>query len=504
MIRARFAPSPTGFLHIGTVRTVLVNILFARRNNGVVVCRIEDTDKERSKKEYEDDIMEGLKWLGMDWDEGPDCGGQYAPYRQSERTDIYERYLQKLLDQRSLYHCFCTEEELEFQRKQNVSNKNPQIYNGTCAHLTDDEVKKRIESGASSVLRFRIPPEKIHFEDLVRGRVEFDGTLIGDVVVAKDTHTPLYGLAVVIDDHEMKITHVIRGEEHLSNTPKQVLFIKALGFSTPIYAHIPLILNPDRSKMSKRKNKVSLLDYRAEGYLPEALINFLALLGWNPGTEQEIFSLPELIEQFSFERVQKSGAIFNIEKLQWLNSHYIRALPINELTSRVLPHLFDQGYLELPKDDIMKATSFVINANKETISRDLLEKYIALEQDRAKVLSEIPPHIAFCLTDTLEYDPHLLSWKDKSKEETCEMLGLGRDIIKQMKDADFTTPSIEMAIKTEITNKGLKNGAVLWPLRVALSGQQNSPGPFEIADALGKEKTLERIANAISFLINFH
>ena len=293
-VRVRIAPSPTGPLHIGTARTALFNYLFARKNQGNFILRIEDTDLERSDPKWEKDVVENLKWLGILWDEGPDIGGKYKPYRQSERKDIYEKYIKKLYDEGYLYWCFCTKEELEAQREDQMARGEAPRYMGRCRNLSLKEQEKFRQEGRKGILRFKVPEKIIKVNDLIRGKLEFNTSLLGDIAVAKDFSIPLYNFAVVIDDFEMKINYVIRGEDHISNIPKQVLFQEALGFPRPNYAHLPLILGPDRSKLSKRHGAVKVQDYKEDGYLPEALINFMALLGWNPGTKEEIFSLEEL------------------------------------------------------------------------------------------------------------------------------------------------------------------------------------------------------------------
>jgi len=345
-IRVRFAPSPTGFLHIGGARTAFFNYLFAKKNQGSFILRIEDTDIERSKPEYEKDIMESLKWLGIEWDEGPDIGGNYGPYRQSERREIYKKYLEKLLAEDKAYYCFCSEDELEAQRQYQLSIGEAPRYSGKCAGLSKEVVEKYLAEGKPSVIRFKVPAKKVGFEDLIRGKVEFDSTLLGDIVIAKDFSTPLYNFTCVIDDYEMRISQVIRGEDHLSNTPKQILIQEALGFPSPKYVHLPIILGPDRTKLSKRQGAVSVIQYRELGYLPEALINFIAFLGWNPGMEREIYSLPSLIKEFSLERIQKGGAIFNIKRLDFLNGFYIRGKSIERLTELCLPYLIGSGLIE--------------------------------------------------------------------------------------------------------------------------------------------------------------
>jgi len=344
-VRTRFAPSPTGLLHIGSARTCLFNFLFSRKHQGRFILRIEDTDKERSKPKYEKDIIDSLKWLGIEWDEGPDIGGDYGPYRQSKRLKIYAKYLKKLLSEKKAYLCFCSQEDLEARRQYLMSIGQAPIYNGKCAQLSEEEVKKNLAEGKKSVIRFRTPLKKIIFEDLVRGKIEFDTSLIGDFVIAKDLNSPLYNFACTVDDFEMKISHVIRGEDHISNTPKQILLQEALGFPTPKYAHLPLVLALDKTKLSKRHGAVALSDYIKMGYLPEALVNFLAFLGWNPGTEREIYSMASLIKEFSLERVKRGGAVFNIKRLDFLNGFYIRQKPIEELTRRCIPYLIEAGLI---------------------------------------------------------------------------------------------------------------------------------------------------------------
>ena len=348
-VRTRFAPAPTGLLHIGGARTCLFNYLFAKKNEGVFILRIEDTDIERSGPEYEKDIMESLKWLGIEWDEGPDVGSatpDYGPYRQSERLNIYAKYLERLLAEDKAYYCFCSEEELEAQRQYQLSIGEAPRYSGKCANLSKEEVQRLRGAGEPAVIRFRVPSKKIEFNDLIRGKLEFETSLMGDIVIAKDLTTPLYNFACVVDDFEMKISQVIRAEEHISNTPKQILLQEALNFPSSQYAHLPMILAPDRTKLSKRHGAVGISEFKKEGYLPEALVNFMAFLGWNPGGEREIYSMPSLIKEFSLERVQKGGAIFNIKRLDFLNSFYIRQRSVEKLTELCLPYLIEAELIE--------------------------------------------------------------------------------------------------------------------------------------------------------------
>ncbi|MGD0576610.1 MAG: glutamate--tRNA ligase [Candidatus Staskawiczbacteria bacterium] len=487
-IRVRIAPSPTGPAHIGTARTALFNYLFAKKNNGKFVLRIEDTDKERSEQKWTDEIIGQLKWLGIEWDEGPDIGGEFGPYKQTQRLDIYKKYLEKLFEEQKIYYCFCSEEELESKRQEQMSRGLAPKYDGKCAHLSKEIVEKNLAEGKPSVIRFKIENKKVKFDDLIRGQVEFDAGLLGDVVIAKNLETPLYHFAVVVDDFEMQISHIIRGEEHLSNTPRQILLQQALGFYQPIYAHLPLLLNLDRSKLSKRQGDVAISDYHNNGYLPEALINFMALLGWNPGTEKEVFSLSQLIKEFSIEKVQKAGAVFNNQRLDFLNGFYIRSKPIEKLTELCTPYLKESGLLVAGQ-----------------VSENKLQKIIEVSKTRMKKLSEISELSDFFFADKLNFDKSTLQWQGAEDSATKDSLTFSEKILSKIKDWEIKNLEAELFSASEKFNleKGYpeKNkGYLLWPLRVALSGKQFSPSPFEIADILGKEKTLKRIEEAIKKL----
>ena len=480
-IRVRFAPSPTGYFHIGSARTALFNWLFARNQGGKFVLRIEDTDKERSKKEFEKDIFDNLKWLGLDWDEGPIPGkssqymGDFGPYRQSERLSIYEWYLTRLLSENKAYWCFCTKEELEIERQAMLAQGLAPKYSGKCGKIPLEEAEKRLKSGEKAVIRFRTPSIETTFSDIIRGRIKFDSNLFGDFVIAKDLKEPLFNFAVVVDDFEMKISHVIRGEDHISNTPKQILIQRALGFPEPKYAHIPLTLAADRSKLSKRYAETSLNEYKKDGYLPEAMINFIAYLGWHPKEEKDIMSKEELIKEFDLKRMQKAGAIFNPTKLDWLNAQYIKNLPEQEIEKR-LKNFVPADWLK---------------------NKKLLIKAFNLEKERIKKLSEFKEvgEFFFKLPD---YKPELLSWKGIEKEKVISNLKILVEEIEKIDENDFILEKIENKIMplTEV----LGRGELLWPLRVALSGSEASPGPFEIMDALGKKETIERLKLAIKKL----
>jgi len=472
-VRVRIAPSPTGPLHIGTARTALFNWLFAKKHSGKFILRIEDTDKERSEKKYEEEIIEGLQWLGLVWDEGP--------YRQSERGEIYKKYLEKLLAAGRAYYCYCTKEELEAERQAMMAQGLPPKYGGHCRNLSDPlagspggEPSKKPE-----VIRFKTPEGTVEFSDLVRGKIKFDASLLGDMVIAKDLETPLYNIAAVIDDAEMKISHVIRGEDHLSNTPKQILLQKALGFPHPQYAHLPLILGPNRQKLSKRFAETSLLDYQAKGYLPEAVINFMALLGWHTKEDREIFTREELIEAFDLKRVQKAGAIFNSEKLDWLQKEHSKKLSVEDIAERLMPALKKRG---------IKTT------------KTFLKKIVEVERARLKTLSEFPDLAGFFF-QLPDYEVETLIWQNEPLPKIKQILEEALEIINGVKRDQFKRGNLLSALEDLAKREG--RGVVLWPLRVALSGQRASPDPMEIMEVLESKESLRRISVAIEKILRW-
>ena len=522
-IRVRVAPSPTGFLHVGLARVSLFNFLFARKHRGKFILRIEDTDTERSDSSFEKDIIDSLKWLGLEWDEGPEEGGgykgNYGPYRQSERFNIYERYIKKLFEENKAYYCFCSKEELEKHKQYMMSIGEAPRYSGECRDLSPEEIKENLAKGKSYIVRFKTPSQKISFNDLIRGKVEFDTNLFGDFSIAKSENAPLYNLAVVIDDYEMKISHVIRGEDHISNTPKQILIQEALGFPSLKYAHLPLVLGPDKSKLSKRHGAVSVMDYRKEGYLPEALINVMALLGWNPGTEREIYSLPSLVKDFSLEKCQKGGAVFSLKRLDWINGFYIRKSSIDRITELAIPFLIDSGFIEEIKNSYgnlnipngskgpkelklfkEKERKFKIVNTKEAVSINWLRKVVAIHQERLKKVSEIREIADFFFKEGIDYSKNLLVWKKASEEQTKQSLQDVDRILSEIEPNNFTEEKLKNALMPEAEKLG-DRGILLWPLRVALSGKEASAGPFEIAEILGKEKVLKRIKKAKQLFI---
>jgi len=507
-IRVRFAPSPTGNLHIGSARTGLFNFLFARKNQGILILRLEDTDKERSKPEFEKDIIDSLKALGIEWDEGPDIEADFGPYRQSKRTEIYKKYLNQLLTEKKAYHCFCSQEDLEAQKQYFLSIGQAPIYNGKCSNLTEKEVKKNLKEKKDFVIRFKVPKKKIIFKDLIRGEVEFDTDLIGDFVISKGQDFALYNFACAVDDFEMKISHVIRGEDHVSNTPKQILLQEALGFPTPEYAHLPLILAPDRTKLSKRHGAIALSDFLNKGYLSEALVNFIAFLGWNPGIEREIYSLASLIKEFSLERVKKGGAVFNIKRLDFLNGFYIRQKPIESLTKECIPFLVKEKLIKEKGDDEKaefgsEGPEFKIIETKQEIEFEALQKIVSIYKERLKKLSELPKLVDFFFKERLEYNKELLKWKSQSDENIIASIDKLTGVLSNIEDDNWTKEKLEEILAKEAEAFSAQAGGrigdrgyLLWPLRVALTGKKASATPFEIAEILGKEKVLKRLEQA--------
>ncbi len=450
--------------------------------------RIEDTNLERSKSEYEKDILESIKWLGLNWDEGVEIGGHYMPYRQSERLELYADYIKKLLSNGDAFYCFHSKEFLDREYEEQIQNKKNPAHLCEFRKLPSVDAIKRL-SKENAIVRFKTPIDiEISFNDLIRGEIRFNtNTLGGDFSLAKaispGEFLPLYNFAVVIDDYLMNISHVIRGEDHISNTPKQILIQQALAIPRPKYAHLPLILGSDKSKLSKRHGAVSIDDYREMGYLPQALVNFIALLGWNPGTNQEIFSLEELIKEFNLDKVGKSGAVFNIEKLDWLNGYYIRQLSLDELTEYIVPFLIKYKLIE-----------------KNNYDPKYIKKILVLEQPRLKKLSEIGDRIIYFFRIP-KYDPNLLIWRDMLFKDIIISLKISRDALLKINDEDFILKNLESILLQEAARaKNKDRGRLLWPLRVALTGLETSPSPFEILEILGKKESLKRIEAALKNL----
>jgi glutamyl-tRNA synthetase len=489
--RVRIAPSPTGPLHIGTARTALFNFLHARHVGGTFILRLEDTDRVRSTVEFEKDILDGLRWLGLDWDEGPEVAGEpargpHAPYRQMERLPSYAAAAQRLLADDVAYPCYCTPEELEADRRAQEEARQAPRYVGRCANLTPEDRRAREVDGRRGALRFRVGEGIVAFDDIVRGRVEIDvANLGGDFVIVRADGTPLYHFTVVVDDAAMEVTDVIRGEDHLSNTPKHILLFRALGHEVPRFAHLPLILNPDRTKMSKRKSQTAIDDYIAQGFVKEALVNYLALLGWSTGTEEEILSLEELIERFDLEEVNKGGAVFDRERLEWLNGQWIRRLEPDELIDRLRPFVEAElaaGRIDrMPGDEELRALLPVIH-------------------DRLPTLGAIGELVGFLWVDDLVVEADSLVPKRWDATTAREGLAAARETIAAVGDVVFEADELEPPLRALAEQRGWKAGDLFMAIRVAVTGRTATPPLFDTLVALGRERVLARLDRALAAL----
>ena len=489
--RVRIAPSPTGPLHIGTARTALFNYLHARHTGGTFILRLEDTDVARSTLDFEKDILDGLHWLGLEWDEGPEVAGEpargpHAPYRQMERLPSYAAAAQRLLAEDLAYPCYCTPEELDADRKAQEAAKQPPRYVGRCAELTPDDRRTREAAGRRGALRFRVGRGMVAFEDIVRGRVEIDVTnLGGDFVIVRSDGTPLYHFTVVVDDAAMGITHVIRGEDHLSNTPKHILLFRALGHTVPRFAHLPLILNPDRTKMSKRKSQTAVGDYIAQGFIREALVNYLALLGWSTGTEEEILSLDEIVERFDIATVHKGGAVFDRERLEWINGQWIRRLEPDDLIDRLRPFIeaeLGAGRIEwMPPDDEIRALLPVV-------------------QERLPTLGAVGDLVGFLWVTDVTVDAASLVPKRWDVPTTRDGLAAARAAIAEVGDVTFEADELEPPLRSLAEARGWKAGDLFMAIRVAVTGRTATPPLFDTLVALGRTRVLDRLDHALAVL----
>jgi glutamyl-tRNA synthetase len=472
MVRVRFAPSPTGHLHIGGAKTALFNWLYARHNNGRFILRIEDTDRSRSTEEYIEAIIEGMKWLKLDWDEGP--------YRQTDRFDVYRDYADKLLMEGKAYYCYCSPEELEKRRQEALAQGKTPKYDGRCRDKVQSSIPNQVRGKVqreNTAIRFKMPQEgQTVVDDLIRGRVVFDNAQLDDLIILRSDGTPTYNFTVVVDDVDMNITHVIRGDDHLNNTPKQIHIYKALGYKTPFFAHLPMILGSDKTRLSKRHGATPVNAYRDMGYLPDALVNYLVRLGWSYG-DQEVFSREELIRYFSFENVGKSSAVFNPDKLLWLNSHYMINSSSEKLAELVMPFLIKDGII----------------LKDQRIDMKWLAKAVTTLKERAKTLVELTKSLGYYIVEDIEYDE-----KAKAKflnEKSYDLLIELKDNLSAV--ADFSAHEIEKAFKAIIEKHDIKLGDLAQPVRVAMTGSTESPGIFEVLEIIGKEKTLKRLEKAI-------
>lgn len=502
-IRTRFAPSPTGSLHVGGLRTALYNYLFAKHNKGNFILRIEDTDKTRFVEGSMEGLIDILNLMNLNYSEGVFTDkenkiiqkGNFKPYLQSERLSIYKKYINELIDKKYAYYCFCSSERLTEMRKKQQAAKIAPMYDGQCRELNNEKIQEMLAKKIPYVVRLKIPKDGFtEFKDLVYGKIRIENKTIDDQVIMKSDGYPTYHLASVVDDYLMKISHVIRGEEWLPSTPKHILLYKAFGWELPNFAHLPLLLNSDKSKLSKRQGDVATKNYLSKGYLPEALLNFVLLLGWNPKTEEEIFSLEEMIKRFNLSGVNKTGAIFNVEKLDWINGAYIRKMKIEKLTKLCIPYLIEAKIIK--RED----TEYRIQDTNELIDFEYLKKVIKLEQDRMKKINEIGELINFIFVSELKYKKDLLIWKKISFEEVNNNLKLAYGELEKIKENNFTKDNLEKILRNLMEEKNIKIGELLWPLRVALTGLEKSPSPFEVGEVLGRKKVLGRIEFALNLL----
>jgi glutamyl-tRNA synthetase len=513
-IRIRFAPSPTGFLHVGSLRTVLYDYLFAKSSGGDFLLRIEDTDRKRYVEGSVEKLIESLEWAGISWDEGvyknAKCKsqnakcidsksypgiveiGEYGPYVQSERLEIYKKYAEQLVAEGKAYYCFCEPERLEKMREDQQKEKKAPMYDRYCmTNLNPDEINQKLKDNCPAVIRFKVPRgEEIVFEDMIYGKISVSSNTVDDQVLIKSDGFPTYHLAAVVDDHLMEITHVTRGEEWLPSTPKHILLYKAFGWEAPKFGHMPVLVNAEKKKLSKRHGDVAVQDYIDKGYLKDALINFIALLGWNPGqgSTQEIFSMKELEKIFDFKKIHKAGAFFDLKKLDWINNQYIKKLSIDELYSQVLPFLEKKEWFAI--------------LDEKYKSEEYLKKVLTVEQERLTTLAQSGEDNRFFFGD-IAYDASMLKWKDMDNDAVKKSLEISKRVLKEINGDIWKLEEIEKALldvaeeNFKVAEGKVDRGALLWPLRVALTGAQKSPSPFEIAWVLGKDETLKRIGDAI-------
>lgn len=484
--RIRFAPSPTGSLHIGSLRTVLFDYLIAKTLRGKLILRIEDTDKKRQVEGCVENLLDILDWVGIKFDEGPHIGGNYGPYIQSQRMEIYKEYSAILLEKGAAYRCFCSEDRLKNMRESQVSEKLPPRYDRACRNLPEDEIKRKISAGQSFVIRQKMPLEgETVAHDELRGDIKFKNSDLEDQVLIKSDGMPTYQFANVVDDHLMEISHVLRGDEWISSFPKNILLYQSFGWQAPKFIHLILTLNQQGGKLSKRHGDVSVEYYKKEGYLPEALLNFCVLQGWHPQGNDEILSIEQMIKCFDYKDMGTSPAIFDIEKLDYLNGYYIRKTSLEKLIALCAPFL---------------EKNLMLTGDKRKKSGDFIKKIVALEHERLKKLSEIAGLTEYFFKDEPDYEAELLIWKKLDGKRVKENLQIIYDMLEKIRNENWTKEKIEKNIMDYLHERELKAGDYLWPMRAALTGLRASPGPFEVAEVLGKEESLKRINNGIKKL----
>jgi glutamyl-tRNA synthetase len=484
MVKTRFAPSPTGNLHLGNVRTALFAYLYAKHTDGHFILRIEDTDKERSNKEYNQLLMDDLRWLGLDWDEGPEVGGDNPPYYQSEREEIYSSYAKKLIDEGRAYYCYCNEAELEERKNNAIAEGKPPHYDGKCKNLSPSEKQKFIDENRKSVVRFSAYDEDFSFKDIVKGEVNFPRGMVGDFVIVRSNGVPVYNFAVTVDDYTMGVTHVLRAEEHLSNTVRQLMIYKALGVTPPAFAHMALVLGPDRQKLSKRHGATSVGDLRRAGYLPEAVVNYLALLGWSSPDGSEMFTKEHLIEIFDLDRLSSHPAIFDQNKLDWLAKHYIINSDIERIFKLSVPYILETGLID---EDYLKSGD----------NLRFLRGVVELTRGYCACLSQIKEHIGYFLDD--EYEISDDAMKFLSKPESRKVLEIFYDAAENA-DGAIDEEKFGKIAEYIIKKSGVKGKHLFMPLRAALTGRTSGPEIYFLLPVIGKERTLKRIKRAISLI----
>jgi glutamyl-tRNA synthetase len=481
-IRVRFAPSPTGYLHVGGARSALFNYLFAKKTGGTFILRIEDTDQNRFVENACKEIYDSLKWMGLDWDEGPEAGGAYGPYIQSERLDIYHKYAQELLDKGHAYRCFCTPERIATVREAQEKAKQPAGYDKSCRNLTTEKIQENLDKGLPFVIRFKIPAGRtVAFNDRIRGKIEYNSDILDDLVLIKTDGFPTYHMANVVDDHLMEISHVLRGDEWIASTPRHVLIYEAFGWQYPEFAHLPVILSPDGGKLSKRKGAASVMDYKRGGFLPEALFNFLAFLGWSPGDDREKMPKAELIDAFSLDQVSPKASVLDEKKLEWMNGLYMAECSTEVIINEVLPIWIEKGWVENTIDSSDPRLSAIVNMMKV----------------RSKRLTELADSAFYFFVDPVEYEE-----KAARKNFTPASKVLLETILKELSGtADFAHTSLEALYRTISEKTGVSSGQLIHPTRLSISGVSFGPGLFELMELLGKETVLRRIENAIRKIV---
>ena len=479
-VRTRFAPSPTGFVHVGSIRTALFQWLFARQTGGVFVLRIEDTDATREVEGAVQAIMDDLRWLNLLWDEGPDNGGKFGPYIQSQRLEKYKAAAEKLLARGAAYKCYCSKERLEDLRAQQVKNKLPPGYDRCCRNLTPEQQAEKEKEGITPVVRFKTPLQgETVVHDIIYGDVTFDNSTVEDLVLMKSDGYPTYHLANIVDDHEMQITHVLRGEEWMSSTPCHIMLHNAMGYEVPQFAHLPMLLGSDHAKLGKRHGSTSIRQFREQGYLPEAMINFLALLGWSLDDKTEIISREDLVKYFSLERVSKTAAIFNYEKLQWMNGVYIRGLNVDDLTGKIFP--FMEKYLP--------------SEVKRPLNYQYVRQITPLIRERISTLKDAATYTDFFFLDELEYDAAMFTDKKMTAEMALTALKAAEEKLSPLES--FSADLLEETLRHLATELGIKAGQLFNPLRVATTAREAAPPLFETMAVLGKERCMKRIKAAL-------